>query len=500
MKTFRKAIALILSMLVLLTVSPLAAFAEGEATEGAAGPEAAWFTSYGIRRGEGTLAEAAASVNAGGRILLLTDVTDFDEAITFTHNVTLEGDGYTITRSETFGGVMFTVSNNSTLNIKNVTINGNVENYPGIADTVINVTSGQLTLGSGTVITANNAGFSNGGAVRAGTADATSAAAALVLMSAGSEISDCSASNGGAVYLDNKAQMVMNGGTISGCKAVYDGGAVAVAKSTATFTMAGGTITGCECSLTSTGYAGSAVYAGYGKTAITGGTITGNTNTSDLGALYVALTAEVSVGNAAYIFGNNGNVTESNIYIEKNAVLNINPALTEGAKLGVSTYAKYKKGDTIVFDFINVDTDVMGYIYNDADGSTFQNANGLATLIQCITVSFNPGNGTCPVESKLYAVDAAFGKLPECDDRDGFEFLGWYTDADVLVTESSTVSFYDDITLHAKWENLNKIDNSPLSVIGRFFERIGELMRSVFEFLENLFTGNGSDALENIDK
>ena len=110
------------------------------------------------------------------------------------------------------------------------------------------------------------------------------------------------------------------------------------------------------------------------------------------------------------------------------------------------------------------------------------------------------GYGTCPVGSKIYAVDLDFGELPECDPRDGFEFLGWYTATDSLVTENTAVSYYEDITLYAKWENLNKLDDNPLSVIGRFFERIGELMRSVFEFLQNLFAGTGNDELEKIEK
>lgn len=501
MKIFRKSLALFLSMLILLAVSPVAAFAEGETTgEETVEPEVMWYTSYGIKKGEGTLAEAAASVNAGGRIVLLKDITALDSALTFVNNATVEGEGYTITRSDSFGGVMFTVDNSATLTLKNVTVNGNSENYPGQTDSIVSIVSGQLTLDDGAVLTANSARNTDGAAIKAGPADASSSNSALILMNDGAEISDCIGNNGGAVYLGNNAQMIMNGGSIKNCKASYDGGAVAVAKATSKFTMAGGEITGCSCSLRDTGYAGSAVYAGYGTTAITGGTITGNTNMSDLGAVYVALTANVTMGNTVYVYGNDGSAGESNVYIEDNAVLGINPAFAEGAKIGVSTSDKYQEGDTVTLDFISASGDVMGYVYNDGDGTTFYNSNGVVTLIQCIKVTFDPGNGTCPVGSKIYPVDLDFGTLPECDEREGFEFLGWYTATDSLVTENTAVSYYEDITLYAKWENLNKLDDSPFAVIGRFFERIGELMRSVFEFLENLFTGSGNDELENIKK
>lgn len=499
MKKFRKALALVLSMLILLSVSPIAAFAEETQEEENTVAEAVWYTSYGIKKGEGTVAEAVANVKTGGKILLQKDITA-DAGITLTVNATIDGAGYTITRSDTFDGVMFTVANAAVLTLTNITIDGNADNYPGQTDSIIAITSGQLNLTKGAVLTKNSARIISGGAIKAGPTDATSTASALIIMNDDAQISDCIANNGGAVYLGYNSKMVMNSGSISNCKASYDGGAVSVATASSEFTMAGGEIKGCSCSLRDTGYAGSAVYAGYGITNITDGTITGNTNMSDLGAVYVAQTATVGIGNAAYILGNDGSAAESNVYIEDNAVLNINPAFAEGSKIGVSTSDKFAEGDTVNLDFINYSGDVMGYIYNDADGSTFYNSNGVITLIQCITVTFDPGNGSCPVKSKLYPVDVDFGPLPECDEREGFEFLGWYTATDSLVTESTAVSYYEDITLYAKWENLNQVDNHPFAFIGRFFERIGELLRSVFHFLENLFTGNGNDELENLPK
>ncbi len=495
MKKFKKALALMLSMLILLSVSPISVFAEETET-----PEAEWFTSYGVKKGEGTLTEAVQLVTNGGRIDLVKDIEALSTTIVFNKNVTIDGDGYTITRSETFDSAMFIVGNGAKVTVKNVTVDGNADNFPGYANSAFVVTDGYLTLEKGAVITKNNARGYNGAAIRAGSAIAGLSNPCVVTMNEGVEISDCTADNGGAVYLGTGAQFVMNGGSIKNCAAAYHGGAVSVDDDSAQFTMNGGSITECTCSLRATGYVGSAVYANRGITAINGGSITGNTNTSDFGAVFVSPTANASIGGTAYIYDNNGSAYQSNVYIDDNAVVTISPALAEGAKLGVSRSQIMREGDTVDMSFIHSAEDVMGYLFNDYDETTFYSANGVVTLINCIKVTFDPGNGTCPVGSKIYGVNLAFGELPACNPRDGFDFLGWYTEDDTQITANTVVSYSDDITLYAKWENLNKIDDHPFAFIGRFFERIGELMRAVFEFLENLFTGNGNDELEKLDK
>lgn len=39
---------------------------------------------------------------------------------------------------------------------------------------------------------------------------------------------------------------------------------------------------------------------------------------------------------------------------------------------------------------------------------------------------------------------------------------------------------------------------NPFSLIGKFFETIGNVIRLVVEFLENMFSGTGNDALEQL--
>ncbi len=495
MKKFKKAIALILSMLILLSVSPLSVFAEEPETA-----EAAWFTSYGVKKGEGTLSDAIQYVGNGGRIDILKDIPALDTTIILNKNVSIDGDGYTITRSNTFDGSMFIIGNRAKITFKNVTIDGNSDNFAAYTNSAIVITDGYLTLDAGSVIRKNNAVNYNGGAIRGGSSIASTSNPCVITMNEGAEISDCTGNDGGAVYLGTSAQFIMNGGSIKNCAASYNGGAVAVNDASASFTMNGGSITDCACCFRAAGYVGGAVSATEGTTVITNGSITGNVSMSDFGAVYVGTSADVSIGGTAYIYGNDGAVSESNVFVDNNAVLTIAPAFAEGAKVGVSTTQYLHEGVTVDMSFINSENDIMGYLFNDYDGTTFYSKNGVVTLVKCINVTFNPGNGSCPVGSKVYATDLAFGELPECDLRDGFDFLGWYTEDDVLVTESTVVSSDEDITLYAKWENLNKLDDHPFAFIGRFFERIGELMRTVFEFLENLFTGSGNDELEKIEK
>ncbi len=501
MKAMKKTIALLLSMLMILSICPVVVFAEGEET---ASPEAAWYTSFGIKRGEGSFAEAVANVAAGGRISLLKNIEEISYGVTFTENATIEGNGYAITRSTTYSGAMLTIENSATLTLQNVTFDGNTENYPGQTSSIAVITSGQLTLDTGAVLTNNSARNSNGGAIDA---EAPTGKTALVLMNDGSEISNCVGNNGGAVFLGTNAKMYMNGGVIKNCKAARNGGAVYLTDLTAAFEMTAGEITGCSCSLVSSGFSGSAIYcSNEASVIIEGGKIYGNTNMSDTGAVYVGEWAYVVVSGNAYIYDNEGSRTDgkndqSNIYVDTvsgpNVMIIIQHSASSDLKIGVSTPNRYEQGDMVDMSFLRYVGDIMGIVYNDADGTTFYTSNGVTNLIECVKVTFDPGNGTCELNSKVYAVDLDYGFLPECDEREGFNFLGWYTANDVLVTESSSVSGQDH-TLYAKWENLNKLDDSPFAVIGRFFERIGELMRSVFQFLENLFSGKGTDDLENL--
>lgn len=47
-------------------------------------------------------------------------------------------------------------------------------------------------------------------------------------------------------------------------------------------------------------------------------------------------------------------------------------------------------------------------------------------------------------------------------------------------------------------EDTNTEALNPFSLIGKFFEMFGETLRIVLEFLQNMFTGTGNDALDQL--
>ncbi|MCD7828100.1 MAG: InlB B-repeat-containing protein [Clostridiales bacterium] len=498
MKSIRKFIALFLSVLLIMAVSPMALAedeASGEATEEAT-DVAEWYTNFGVKGGSGTFAEAAAGVTKNGSIKLVADAV-IDETVTISTTCSIVGNSFSIKRDAAYTGVLIDVADGAAVTLSAVTVDGNSDETTSSTDSLITITNGSLTLSDSSVLTNNVGRYTTGAAVYAGvdseTIEAEDATASLVI-NAGSAISDCTAYTGGAIALGNNASLTMTGGTITNCIAATNGGAIALLAETASANLSGVEITGCTASAQTAGY-GSAVYAESGTVTITGSTISGNTNTGDLGALAVMAAANATVGGDIYIYDNMGSSAQSNVYLQDGTVLTISPDFTEGSKIGITTESGFTGGTV---DFIESSCDITGYVFDDATDTAYYVSDDIVTLLEYITVTFDPGNGTCSETSRVYAVDVDFGYLPTPDDRDGFDFLGWYTSGGTLITEDTAVTYYEDMTLYAQWDNLNALDDSPLAVIGRFFERIGDLMRMVFDFLINLFMGGGDQDLNEL--
>lgn len=487
MKSMKKIIAVILSVLMVIAISPLA-FADDPAEP--VTPEANWTSAFGLVMGEGTLAEAIANASNGQVVNLLKDIT-LTETVTFSKNATLKGNGFTITRDAAFADYLFTVTSEARIIFSGITVDGNKANATGACNALVNVENGSFTLDSGAKLI-NNKASTNGGAIVVGQALATAPACTLNMLE-GSEISGCSALNGGAVQIRANAVFNMSGGTIKNCEANTSGGAIFLNLATSTFNMTGGTITENEASAVSTTGRGAAIFAPIGTVKLENVTISGNVNMANNGAILVGPRADFTIGGKIIIDDNAGSDTGSNVYLANNAVIKVDPelGLSEGSKISVTPANGFADGVNV--DFVDYNGNITGVFYYDLTGETFFVSGDNVILMECITVTFDPGNGTCDIDKKLYAVDVDFGTLPVPNEREGFEFIGWYTANDVLITETSAVSFSEDITLYAKWKNLNELDSHPFAVIGRFFERIGNLMRAIFDFLANLFTGTGGD-------
>jgi uncharacterized repeat protein (TIGR02543 family) len=71
-------------------------------------------------------------------------------------------------------------------------------------------------------------------------------------------------------------------------------------------------------------------------------------------------------------------------------------------------------------------------------------------------VTFDACGGTVDEESKQFTYDSAYGPLP-IPKRDGYKFIGWYNEADELITDESILTYAYDHVLYAMWEVKNNI-------------------------------------------
>ena len=67
------------------------------------------------------------------------------------------------------------------------------------------------------------------------------------------------------------------------------------------------------------------------------------------------------------------------------------------------------------------------------------------------TVTFNANGGICDVENKKITQNTNYGSLPE-PTKEGYRFLGWYTDLENENQIQETDIVTANITLYAKWE------------------------------------------------
>lgn len=69
------------------------------------------------------------------------------------------------------------------------------------------------------------------------------------------------------------------------------------------------------------------------------------------------------------------------------------------------------------------------------------------------TLTFDPGAGTTPTESKSVTYGEAYGALPT-PERSGYLFTGWYSlpEGGALIRPEDTADIWEDTTVYARWE------------------------------------------------
>jgi len=397
--------------------------------------EAEWQESPGGAWQTGRFVTALEKVYSGGTIRLLKDIV-FNEKVEVNKTVTITskdaGNPYTITRMPTgeYGNITLTGSGNLTLT--NIIYDGNGEWISGenaVKQSLIKVgdannTETLLTLGSGCVICN---GYKTGGS-------GVIAVYGKMIMNSGAVIENCEVTGtGGAVWVSSKGTFTMNGGTIKSCKAGGGGSAVSI---DGTCTLAGGSITG----NTDTSDKSCAVYlrnSGSGKLTLSGISVSGNT---------------YSVYNDGKSVSVIGNSTLSGSIYTTNAITAGGTAVSGLTSTYTIKMSSVTNGTTVVTG----SKDTQHYKLDDSEFGLIPESSGTSLIAGRIyTITYNKNSGTIANESSYTSYTYGTGLTLPTPTRTGYTFGGWYENSGFTgskVTSISTTATGNK-TYYAKWSS-----------------------------------------------
>lgn len=480
------------------------------------------FVKNGKTYGAATLNEAVEE-SQDGSIITLYKNTAIGETVVLDKNVAIKSASdaniSTVSRAVGFKGKMFECGKNNTavnsVSLSNIIIDGSYV-YPASTaeDDKVAVDCGNVFTVYNSNVTASGVTIKNNYTTGFGSAillgkDGASERPSFSLENG--SIEACTAGNGGAVCVF-AGTFDLKDSKISSCYSSGDAGAISLVRGSASCNITNGVIVGCS----SKGWGG-AINLEDGTLNINSAEITGNYVTSANGigggvlvCQYSGHTTQFNISGLINITGNtNGkpddkNSFEENIYFvgsefgSSGAKITVAGAVDLNSEIGISSEDGFADGKAV--DCIGVAStvpasSVTGIFSTDKDKLyIFPQGNGFAAW-EAFKVTLDANKSTCDVPYIIVQSDAFIGTLPTPAARDGFTFAGWFDSPKYgtgnQYTETSTIS--EDITLYAQWSNDNALDMNPLAVIGRFFTRLGEIMRIVFNFLKNLLTGGGID-------
>lgn len=274
--------------------------------------------------------------------------------------------------------------------------------------------------------------------------------------------------DGGGVYVCPGAGLVMQGGSIVGCKAKQGGGVYVAdkneAKTLGRFTMKGGSIVGCVATDDSAGGGG---VANHGEFTMTGGTIHRCSTTKGSGG-GICSVRQLHISGSAVI----KDCTAGGSYASSGAML-ISPDSTYTAVIAGGTFdgnVENSKG-TITGGTFNGQVRNSGVIENGQfngavnnyegtiKGGTFnenvQNKNSIisgGTFLGGVrgawTVTFDTDGGSTAPDKQVRANSKV--NKPDDPTKEGYTFEGWY-DGDKKFDFDTPVSGERTVTLKAKW-------------------------------------------------
>lgn len=306
-----------------------------------------------------TLGEAAAACTDSALQYTIT-LTANDPAHSAAATI-LPGISVTLTSNTATPGIITTSANgyrhielsgNSTLILKNITLNGNGNTFDGAQNGGISVGNGAaLTVGAGALI--QNCYASDGGGVSVDGGTVTISGGTItknkvkfngagvyvkgggtVIVSSGDIAANEAQGNGGGIHLEASSTLTMSGGTAADNTANGNGGGVHLTGGS-TGSITGGTISG------NAGNNGGGIFADGNALPLSGVNITGNTATGDgggvrgTGGITITITdsdisgnaagygAGLSVNSGSTVVMNSGSVVNNNICTNRGGGLNL---------------------------------------------------------------------------------------------------------------------------------------------------------------------------------
>ena len=395
--------------------------------------EAEWQESSGGAWKTGKFTTALANVYSGGTIRLLTDIV-FNEKVEVNKTVTITSKNtsnpYTITRMPAgqYGNITLTGSGNLTLT--NIIYDGNRDyiSGEGVNQSLIKVGNGAndtgtiLTLGNGCTI---SNGYKNSGS-------GVIAVYGKMTMNSGAVIENCEVGGtGGAVWVSSSGTFIMNSGTIRSCKAGSGGSAVSV---DGTCSLSGGTITG----NTDTSDKNCAVYlrsSGSGRLTLNGVSVSGNT---------------YSVYNDGKSVSVTGNSTLSGSIYTTNAVTASGTAVSGLTSTYTIKMSSVTNGTTVVTG----SKDTQHYKLDNAGYGLIPASSGTNLIAAAAyTVTYNKNSGTIANESNYTSYVYGAGLTLPTPTRTNYTFGGWYENSSCTGTKVTSISTTatGNKTYYAKW-------------------------------------------------
>ncbi len=259
---------------------------------------------------------------------------------------------------------------------------------------------------------------------------------------------------GGAIIVRAGGTLTLNGGQITNC-AASNGGAVALTAASSLFTMNGGTISG------NSAAHGGGVHAQQGTFVMNGGAIRNNSAAENGGGLYATQNADITLAggrieeNAAEkgnVYLNNvGMKVSGDLYLESvyltDPIISVIGELADTALIGL-TYSNNNANDgKTLTSGLNGNGTQENFISAKNGYLTGPNPDGEIVMGTPVTVSFD-SNGGSEVESQTIAKNSIAAE-PTAPIYAGYAFKGWYLDGEAYDFGTPVT---DDLTLSAEFE------------------------------------------------